>query len=476
MDEYIWPLREGKERWYQRDDRFFKTETDEGTYFHDKCSLDALDIRICPSLACSKNTLYPREFNFCPNCGDKLTPSITQSPYAWSPPYGNPNGCRLLSDYYWPIDCSEDILGNKELFKLPGEGRFSFVVPRDNLMLLAVEKEHGLLYNYSVTLNQWLEFGSIDAEDSPPWCWCASLGIHGIVLPTKNHPTWIALPTGMEPKFNTTKLPKTDPIYCLGGSCFSAQKFFLPIIISDQIQIAFCIDNKNTEWSIHQVQKSEDFNQVKDKYLGCPVRNTAGNIFWSGRKGYLAVDISNSTVSATWIKWDSGTEGRPQYIPFRDNHGTVWQLVFSTKLSRYQFQKLLTDRLAKEKVKMVLGPHLVSGSYSFKDDKRYDQPWLDQTESGLDFEPAQEIFIHPLLEIKNGLFYIHSDKMSSVAKFMEGQMPIKGTLMFRQNSGGDISLVHGLSLSNPWDASFFIFNGDLYLYLESQNRCWRWKI
>jgi len=462
-DEHIWQLKglHGEEAWRQESSGFVPVKVSGREYDPSREDLDILFVKKCPSGNSHGNEWFPSAFLRCPRCGGHLTSLIVQPSPEWAAPHGNPDGTRTFPDLVWlPPDSRE------KDFPLPKEGgRFGFVVCGERRVLLAIDREYGQVYSYSLTRRDWLLLGRIPHGSSQPsWSWSAFPTSGGIVVPTDQGPFWVSLPgPGEVGSIDGTSGP---PASSVGGAIAKNGFVFIPVTRDENLFVAWRPCKPEGDWKIDGLNPSPTHFDPGD-FLGSPVKNGGGDLFWAGKTGFLSVSGEGKGFRASWNAWPEGHTGTSRCPIYLDHSKAVWQLCFDQADRHYLFVKLTRSGIRESFD--VRGPHVSMGSSTFMGEKLYEVPW---EENFLDFYPGSENVIHPVAALKNGILFLHVKNEISTKRFLEVDGRYEVNLVFRKNDmRGEKSLIENMTLANPWDLSIFFYNGALYVYKESKNEC-----
>jgi len=469
MDKSCWIFEADnvKETWNQVENRFDLEKVNDKNYKKETDNIDLLQPQRCSDVACRVSPYYPRYFKYCPNCGSSLISTLGPNKLPWASPCGTLDGNRSFSNLKWVF--GKDSHG---YFKLPDRGgQFAFVVT-GNERLLAIDRAHGQLFSFCVTIGEWIYHGAIPGIKLPPWAWLASPCPDGVAISTDEGPCWIKVPD-IGQDFRVITLSEKKTYRAIGGAALwedvnHKQIALAPVLSGEGLSMAWRPCSQENPWQAVEINM-EGF-AGEDLKLNAPTLNGGKDIFWSGKEGFIAVRMEQGLPKAKFYKWDRGHKGCPEFAPYRDLSGMLWQLCYDNEDNHYCFVQLSHSGIQDSK--QVDGPHLCIGNKSFMTDKEYEEPW--QEGEALDFYPEKLSLVQPLLYLSNGLLYFEVQNESKVRSFVENPGNYSCRLCIRKTVGGEEVLKEGLLTKSPWDAEIFLFNGSLNLYIASQNKCWTW--
>jgi hypothetical protein len=451
----------GEEAWNQEAGRFYPVEVSGREFSEDKDNLDILNVKRCKADRCRENGWLPSAFNRCPRCGEVLIPIIDSMSSDWAATHGNLDGTRTIHEISWSRGAARE-----KDFPVPKDGgQFGFVISGDHKILFAVDREHGQIFSYSMTRGEWLLLAKIPSSTSiPSWSWAAVPSPNGIVIPTSEGPFWISIP-GIDGHTTLDGTDKDHPSRSVGGAIVLNNYAFVPVERKGRLALALRLCKPNENWHLEDIGP-DVVTLDSEEFLGIPARNGGGDLFWSGKAGFLSVHFENKKIRAMWHPWKAGHIGCPRYPVYRDRRKAVWQLCFNEVDRHYMFFKMTKAGL--KEFNEVRGPHISVGEATFMGDKCFDVPWEGNE---LDFYPGTENVIFPIAALGNGTLFLHIKNEISTKRFVDSEGQYQASLHFRKPTAGEERLMDGIILRNPWGISIFFFGGRLYVYQESLNEC-----
>jgi hypothetical protein len=486
MTEFVWTFEDSNgigrtgEVWNQEGRKFIPFKVPDFNFDLKKHNIDFLNIKVCQTHGCKSSDFYPRFFEYCPSCGANLIPVVASFTHPWASPYGNPDGSRSMPRLKWNLkelgkinELTKSSSFLPVVFQLPeGGGRFTFLITEGLKSLIALDRarDKTRVFSYSTASKRWvLHNASLPGFSGPPWAWSAATAKNGFAFPSDEGPCWVTLSVSGGEFIHNFTLKHNGKCKGIGGVAVWRDIALLPVECENNLAIAWRHCEPDAIWEIAPLV-NQPAVEVKDAFLGAAALDGM-DVFWSSKGGYLSAHIEKGMPQAKWHKWRENIDGYPQFMPYRDRYNVLWQLCFH--MNSYCFNRLSHE--GAEEQRKVDGPHFAVGNKSFCDDKVYDEPWHEESQdyyTGI----GQEYFIQPLFELSNGLLYVVINKSIRIQSYIDPKNNDKypSELAVRGKEVGDNRLLHGFSISSPWDGEAFLFNGGLYLYLENQNKCWFW--
>ena len=473
------------------------------------------------SLACSER-IFPVEFDFCPDCGEKLV-SLKPEPKQWIPPYGCGNGLKII-----PYAVKPECFSNKgERFALPHEdGHFSFVsayFKTKTRLLVAIERNIGQVWVYRPTTQKWgrLE-GNVGECSMPTWAWSLALNSSesACALPTDQGPIWFEI----DWQSNSLKIePVNDQSKSIGSPVRVGQFILAPVMRGDQFAVLSRKDGDD-RWFDCEVASGSDPTCVAPQlqrtseqlaYCGIPIVDEPRKLaYWPCRGGYIKVSNFNPTGHGNWEfrQWEYDRYPATALIELgppclrKGGIGTAgfWQLCedydpdtrdnIINKIIKYD-GRITDDSSVGDSSVVESGQFFTTGNSCFfwshdhwndidqrslfndeKKELRYPlfqfgergptllakvQPW-----EGKDFE----LFSNVLYKMTKPAFIriaIESNELPEIALTANG---LEGA------EGRERGSFFRIKVGQLAELNAFIYDSKLYIYFPEDNKCFRWAL
>lgn len=489
----------GPQRWFLKDKRFTEVTFESGDSFSvdDHPEFDFLGPHYgshCIDPDCP--TIFPGTFEYCPFCGKEIGHDDIGSAGAveqqWnSQARGFAELPFMVTGVSPPLRRNDGQMAyDVRNITLPQGGPFAFMVGGSPRRLYAFDRESCILWAKELLSERWRELAKLPpAESLPSWSWAVAQGATGFALVTKNDIFWISLPWRYSGEIPPMGDLAQDRRF-LAGAGQSGEVVAAPLLQGGRLAVAWRNSTLDEEWrllesvsvSVGGGETRVDGGSLDLDWLGAPVQDLRGNLYWAGANGFLVCEISGGSLQKTrWTPWLPNHGGRPEFRPLKDIQGRIYQLTLGTSRSetRSRAHSLSGTTPRSEPVH---GPFFSSGFDTFYENYRYSgDPWDGYPEPTDLFDSAWPT-VFPLLALgfstgnkkARQLFYARTP--APLNEGWDANKRFQVDVYCRNVDGSTIEVKRGLSLSWPSDLSVFYYDKRMYLYNTHESSLWCWGV
>lgn len=464
--------------WTESDGRFGRVTVGGETFDVGSRESEILGSRYCPR--CGKTLGLPPSFDFCPNCGSST---------AW---HRAENGLHRMCNWpsYLGNGWAEASSAGVSSLVEPVEhsisgGDWGIVAAAEPALLLAYDHAYGQILRLEPD-GSWAALARAPSSGLEPWQRSLHASAFGLFIPTERGLTFLPSPfvRGTRLLAATTVLGNAQPC---GGIGLLGSSVYLPVIASGELLLHACSLTRSPSRDPSTWQSMAVKGNIRSgQRLGTAYTNEASDVFWSSEDGYLALSTDDDGIEAQFLEWRKGFRALPAARPYRSRRGGgAWQLGrYSTEASAepvFAFH-LVSRSATRQEVRQVDGPHLSYGPGTFRGDKRYEEPWGEES---VDYDPASDDKVlvpvavfgqgeeaHYLVAILSGrrkLWELVSqngmEKSSDARLFLLGR-----------RQGNIVDLGMAATIDAPHDISSTILGDRIFLYARCENRIVSWRM
>lgn len=440
------------------------------------------------------NLLYPPEFSFCPETGEKLKTTSITGQETWISPIGltplperKAGVVRGLNQSEFPLEITH-LLNRQEVddaefvLPLPPSGDYQFFSIQagtlDNV-LIALDPANGALFVYLPDQEEWhvLEHEQhflLAGTELAGSSWrCESQQLEKqtrLYLPTDHG---LALLT-----VDVTSL-SFDVEYVGEGQCIAAPIFYLDAVWQPIRNSAGEIELLGYSYSNQTIQKMALSNSqgLQLTQLQAPI-STNRYLAWLCRQGQLILERTVKGLELKFLAWSDTVQ--PVFnmgCPYLSADGAIYQLCSDTKQDHNLYIQINTPSFGSYPSET---PRVCSGSFNFHLANKYKSaPWLSPEiviESATNAEVVRVVV--PLLESLStgnvlGLRFELSGTQS-VASLLESQERERAVLVLDDSNAQ--TALFSLTVPEPWRMRFFTHQHILWAYHPEMKNIVGWSL
>jgi len=428
--------------------------------------------------------LYPAEFVFSPDSGERLIPTRNPDSAPWIPPFGAPpvrpgsgqvSDARGLRQTMFNFQLTQPIRSGSRLRRLatddpdrtipaPPPGQYELAVGQFGTevdVLLAIEPEKGALLVWLPNSKRWEllghEGGGPLAEASVPLAqWRAELLHDGVG-------TMLCLPTiaGLAVVRPDCLALSFSVTYLGGGVAVGAPVLWGGEAWAPLHDASGAIALVGVSQSGEIVRTQLSSIQVPEEGFGEPVCD-AQQIIWPAKDGQLVARKGpDGGAQCTWIDWPSDTQPESAFgSPYLSVTGRFWQLCWCKRDESYVYVQM---GRSEAEVCPTIAPALCTGRRSYKMTTRMKgEPWLDPADAN--DANSTDVFI-PIVESAayGAVLGLVVEAKSGVAALLESTERQRAVVQLESDSRADVRF-QTLIVPMPWRARAFVFDGCLWIY------------
>lgn len=420
--------------------------------------------------------VFPLEFAYSPDTGERLAqqPSLPSQP--WSPPFGGIGWGQSASDIRGLRQATLAITARSRLMQrrpsdepghvlpCPPPGQYEFVVGRygaDVDVLLAIDPSNGGLFAWLAEGRRWEALdhddGGVLADthyDAAQWDMeFFQEGADSTLFVSTSAGLALVRPNVISLSYSVLYLGEGPAI---GPPRRWGDRIWVPIRNAEgRIMLLSCsLDGAALETFATPIPAPE-------RSLGAAVCD-ARKVMWPSEDGQLVVTKGvDGKPQPAWIAWPSLT--RPAFsfgCPYLSTMGQFWQLCWSQKEESYVY--VLLGREQPE-VMHTNAPAFCSGRRGYKmATAMHGDLWEDPLDAS--HASSTEVVI-PLVESVSGdvLLGLVAEAGEGVTALLESNERHRVVLLAATDSGGDARFL-SIVVSRPWRVRTFFFDGVLWVY------------
>jgi hypothetical protein len=506
--------------WYQ-DDRTgaFSLKNFENQNFGDEINAPLellIGAKLHPSVPGCNGTVFPSEFNHCPECGSTLEVVTNKRIDSWYPPYGSGDSEKVYHKHLKP-ETLVNAIG--EPLPLPSSvGHFSFISAyfgAKNRLLLALQRDVGQLWVYRPNAkNKWFALEGLIGDCSMPnWAWSLALDVHesACAFPTDKGVAWVTVDWTTN-RLNVD-LTKGEVI---GGPARVGKFILVPIIQDNQLYLLSRAEG-DSAWTqcstssdpscIHaQLQRNPD----QLRYCGVPLVDKARMIgYWPCRGGYIKVAGFNSSNPGHWEfrQWENDAYPATALIelgvPYRKTGSRpgFWQLCWDydpgsrdgrvNKIIKYDGDISADSEIVENGEFLTTGRSSFSWHYDFWDDVHRRSPGSEEhIELRLPLLQFGEKGLCLIVKVRpwhgredlglfSELFYSRENEVTTFVRLaIQGAGIPEEALVAEGVDGADgfKGSFFRVTAAHAADIAAFIYDDRLYVYFPEENKCYGWPV
>ena len=485
----LWPLKSGV--WQTASNRtgFDLTTTALKHRVSDQLTVeDVRTIVAAGRLQQQPETLYPPEFNFCPESGEVLQKGARTESQVWVPPYGTADlGMRAgrltrgLRQTALPLKLTSQAQRRADndpdaTLGLPPPGNYEFLsAPFGGKapMLLAIDPTKGAIYTLLPHSRRWElldhETGGLLADthiDRTDWrceLFCDGLTSR-VFLPTAAGLACLR-PDVVGLSFDVHYLGNVQAV---GAPIQFADHVWVPQRFPDNTIRFISSDSQGEAGPLVELPAlSMEIGRVH-----APLAD--GRIaLWPCAAGQLLLlKQASGGFDASFQPWPENVQPAFEFgSPYLSRDGALWQLCFDKIRGTYLYLQLGAAR--PEQVIAPL-PRLCSGSFNFRFATKYkSEPWLDP-EFGDDGSTNEVIL--PLLESSSSACVVglKLTTTAGLAEVLRATERVRVVLIL--DDGSSETAFHTLAVAEPTRLRLFVHDSFLWAYHPLLSRMEGWRL
>jgi hypothetical protein len=413
------------------------------------------------------DALFPPEFEFCPETGERLSKNSESDFAAWVPPFGADPVSSNQKSRVRGLQQTRENLAFASIKQLradsdadvtlmappPGEYFFfSCKLATSNNVLLALEPEKGALFVYLPNAEKWepLELkgnGILSECPFPRLFWSCEVHTVGqlsyIFIPTQDG---LAVVTPDLLSMTYKVLYLGDGASCLGAPVFFSDRIYVPLLSNDG---NFQFLNCSLTGSDEQILYCPQFPKHAKVDLRQPIAD-ARMCLWIGSQGQWIVRKTTLGLEPQFIPWSSNVEPVFNFgCPYLSRDGGLWQLDYAKDTFTYVYLKLGQFNASRAEAE---SPRTCSGQLTFRLASKYAiEPWIPP-EQGDDAGVSQLVI--PILESSrnSSVLGLQIETSSSIVDLLETNARVRATLVL-DNSDAQIGFFT-FAVAEPWKIRF----------------------
>lgn len=471
--EYRWT--DGDTAWIERDGRFVVVEAGGQSFALEALDSEQLGLK-SPAASCDRSTCtkrFPPSFTHCPDCGSKLQTEVSASSDLWSFPGADGDG--LLNTER--VNIEKVSAPSTETYPVPDAPNLILVVAGSPRRLLAVDREHSVVYAFNRQEKAWRTFSSDVHFDLalPKWSWTLPAFNGGVALVTEGGPAVAALDSlGRE---LVVYLPQLGAGRCLAGPAqYEGGLLFLCASGSKLTVVQY--DPRSGLWDT-PFEADYPHNLAPDEVFAAPVAEKRGDrvdtLYWAGQRGYLALHVAKP-LEIKWRDWPLGFMPELGLRPMRVSNA-LWQ--FGSTAGQLQFVKIAyrSEQVQKD----VEATHLTAGDCSYTSGMRvYTTPWEEAQAQR--FSDGDSFYM-PLCGLA-GIsavvadcgFDINNRRFNPGELLQESAIPRPARLRIHRRGEPPVDLARTPLVASLYQLQAIVFDGNLLVYDSAVNLISSWEI
>lgn len=435
----------------------------------------------------SNGKIYPPEFKFDPETGEKLTFAKDSNSDVWLPPLGKSvnstdssqgdshNGLQLSRQLRKIKHVPENISDQpqKEIRREQLKGYFEFLsihCSTKKSQLIALSKNKAEIFILHEHENVWLELHPQSARlaecsDSLLQYWQVvafydeSKMQHQIYLPTKQGLARLTI-DGLSLTYHVEYI--VENCECLGSPVYWNQMVLTPILLNGKLNIIDGISKK----IIYSSEKIEKAYFVKAVY-------DTKNLIWIGDNGQLILspETNGQNISVKHQYWLPVLKPDFRFgAPFFDNFGHFYQLCH--KEETYCYVRLNLDDTEQKFIASSF--RFTTGHIAYNFENKVKGSIWEESGHSVD---NQKILV-PLIEDRDkGLvlgFQFESNLNEAIDQKLTNTK--EQDIVLFLDSHEKFTPIHRVSVRNPLESRFFYHQDHLYFYNPSLGNLLGWEV
>lgn len=446
-----------------------KGDIDATGYVHAVCACDA-----------GRGGVFPRGFNFCPQCGmetEKLTAagvwqmSIPNGGARSTPPYEDHSRISLAETSGLDGAGNAVITSQRTIADLPAGKNFAFLQPREGKSLFALARDLGGLWRLSRSSGQWSHIAKTpEAGSFLGGAWTAVVDDDLVIFPADTEIVAFAFKDGAVKRLDVSP----ESMKPLSGAARQSKNVVIPVLKKGHPVLFFAdLSGESIDGKFIEIQGVP----ANLTALGRPIETVWG-VFWPGKEGYVC--FPDGSQSGFWKYW------MPEFTPLLNQESYISKDKIAYQIgvlgTSFAFSRFSASQNARQEVHPVDGAMLTAGMLACKGDRRFiDPPWSGRTQLDCIYMINADQFICPILLLneEQAIVAIVEDR-GSISMLARGDEEAFGSLRaeiaFTPDRHSIVRLGKVADLRSMSEFSVFVFDNRLWVYGKDRNELHSWQL